>query len=196
VLFTFDDGYSDIAEYALPVLKRYDFGAVVYVVTDRIGARDDWQGEEGERNLLTLMNREQIQHWAARGIEFGGHTRTHCDLTSMSGPELMREVDGCAEDLQQLLGHRPISFAYPYGMYDAQARAFVRKHFELAFTCDEGMVGGTDDPHLLRRMTINPGDTLVEFACKVLYGRNPLGAVRSRLRLRSRFRQWGFLPSH
>jgi len=195
VLFTFDDGYADITEHALPVLQRYGFSAAVYLVTRRLSARDDWPGWNGERNLLALMSSEQVRKWAARGIEFGGHTRTHRDLTSAYGEELTHEVEGCADDLRQLLGRRPISFAYPYGMYNAQVRALVRQHFEIAFTCDEGFAGDTD-PHLFCRMLINPGDSLIEFASKVLYGRNPIGALRSRLRLRSRFREWGLLLGH
>src|SRR5262249_22102192 len=36
VLFTFDDGYSDLTEHALPTLQRYGFGAVVFVVTGQL----------------------------------------------------------------------------------------------------------------------------------------------------------------
>ena len=37
VLFTFDDGYADLAEFALPVLRRYGFGAAVFIVTRQLG---------------------------------------------------------------------------------------------------------------------------------------------------------------
>ena len=47
VLFTFDDGYADLVDYALPVLRRYGFGAVVYVVTRQLGGTNAWDEVRG-----------------------------------------------------------------------------------------------------------------------------------------------------
>ena len=80
ILLTFDDAYADTAEHALPVLCQHGFGAAVYVVTQRLGATNTWD-DPGKRYMLRLMSAEQIQYWAAKGIEFGAHTRTHADLT-------------------------------------------------------------------------------------------------------------------
>jgi peptidoglycan/xylan/chitin deacetylase (PgdA/CDA1 family) len=186
VLITFDDGYADVSRYALPLLERYRFGAVVYVVTHRTGGRDDWSVRPGQRGALELMTAEQIRDWSMRGIEFGGHSRTHRDLTALSEAEAIGEVRGCQEDLAEILGQHAISFAYPYGRYNPAVRAAARQHFRLAMTCDDGVNDLDTDHHLLKRKVVNPGDSLVEFACKVLWGCNPIGYLRSRLRLRSR----------
>ena len=47
VLLTFDDGYADIVEYALPVLQRHSFGAVVFVVTGRMAGASEWDRVDG-----------------------------------------------------------------------------------------------------------------------------------------------------
>ena len=39
---TFDDGYADFANNAMPVLRRYGFGATVYVLAGKLGGRNDW----------------------------------------------------------------------------------------------------------------------------------------------------------
>jgi peptidoglycan/xylan/chitin deacetylase (PgdA/CDA1 family) len=39
LLLTFDDGYADNLDYALPVLRRYGLPAVVFVVSDAIGQK-------------------------------------------------------------------------------------------------------------------------------------------------------------
>src|SRR6185503_3039819 len=49
---TFDDGYSDVYEYAYPTLKRKGIPAAVFVVTDLVG-RDHWQTHDKLYYLLT-----------------------------------------------------------------------------------------------------------------------------------------------
>jgi peptidoglycan/xylan/chitin deacetylase (PgdA/CDA1 family) len=181
VLLTFDDAYADFPDYALPVLRRHGFRAVVFVVTGWIGARNSWDG-------APLMSAHQIRECSAQGIEFGSHTRTHPDLTSLSGTQLREEIAGSGEDLSAIVGTRVTSFAYPYGFWSEEVRANVRESFDLAFTCDEGLNQIDTDPLLLRRTMVQPGDLLLDLACRVHFGWSPVTALRSRLRLRSRWR--------
>jgi peptidoglycan/xylan/chitin deacetylase (PgdA/CDA1 family) len=181
VLLTFDDAYADFPDYALPVLLRYSFRAVVFVVTGWIGARNSWDG-------APLMSAHQIRQCSAHGIEFGAHSRTHPDLTSLSGTQLWEEIAGSAEDLSAIIGTRVTSFAYPYGFWSEEVRASVRESFDLAFTCEEGLNQIDTDPLLLRRTMVQPGDLLLDLACRVHFGWSPVMALRSRLRLRSRWR--------
>ena len=181
VLLTFDDGYADFPDYALPVLLRYGFRAVVFVVTGWIGARNSWDG-------APLMTAHQIRQCSAHGMEFGAHSRTHPDLTSLSGTQLREEIAGSGEDLSAIIGTRVTSFAYPYGFWSEEVRARVRESFDLAFTCEEGLNQIDTDPLLLRRTMVQPGDLLLDLACRVHFGWSPVTALRSRLRLRSRWR--------
>ncbi|HZW90774.1 MAG TPA: glycosyltransferase, partial [Myxococcaceae bacterium] len=114
VLLTFDDGYGDLADFALPVLERHGFGAAVFVVTGEIGGTNRWDEERGA-GTHRLMNVDQIRDWSARGIEFGAHGRSHVDLTTLPDALLAAELTGCANDLAELLGKPPVAFAYPYG---------------------------------------------------------------------------------
>src|SRR3990172_5351239 len=47
VAVTFDDGYRDLLEHALPVLKEYRIPATVFVVTDGVGKTDAWNEVPG-----------------------------------------------------------------------------------------------------------------------------------------------------
>lgn len=179
VLLTFDDGYADFPDHALPVLRRYGFRAVVFVVTGWIGARNSWDG-------APLMSAHQIRQCSAQGIEFGAHSRTHPDLTSLSGTRLREEIAGSGEDVSAIIGTRVTSFAYPYGFWSEEVRARVRESFDLAFTCEEGLNQIDTDPLLLRRTMVQPGDLLLDLACRVHFGWSLVMALRSRLRLRSR----------
>ena len=63
ILLTFDDAYADTAEYGLPIVRKYGFSCVVFVVTERLGGTNAWDQARG-RATLQLMTAEQIRHWA------------------------------------------------------------------------------------------------------------------------------------
>jgi peptidoglycan/xylan/chitin deacetylase (PgdA/CDA1 family) len=182
VLLTFDDGYADFPDFVLPVLQRHGFGAVVFIITGWIAGANSWDG-------APLMSASQIRECSAQGIEFGAHTRTHPDLTTLSGAKLREEVAGSAEDLSAILGTRVTSFAYPYGFWNEEVLASVRESFDLAFTCEEGLNDIETDPYRLHRTMVQRGDLLLDLACRVRRGWSPLTVLRSRLRIRSRFRK-------
>ena len=188
VLCTFDDGYADLVEHALPVLRRHDFGAAVFVVTGDIGGENQWDQARGSQPHR-LMTAGQIREWSAHGIEFGAHSRTHPDLTTLSGPQLDEEIQGSRDDLSAVTGRAVVSFAYPYGRVNDAVAERARAVFDCAFSCQEGVNTGSSDLHALRRSMVQPGDTLLALACRMRFGRNPAHEWRARLRIRSRFKQ-------
>jgi glycosyltransferase involved in cell wall biosynthesis/peptidoglycan/xylan/chitin deacetylase (PgdA/CDA1 family) len=191
VLLTFDDGYADLVEHALPVLRRYGFGAAVYVVTGQLGGTNAWDEAQGF-GTLRLMTAEQIRHWATQGIEFGAHGRTHADLTTLSSQDLSEEVVGSGKDLASLLGTRVVSFAYPYGFHNPAVDDCVRKAFDLAFLADdrnEGMNHLITDPYLLLRTTVQATDSVLDLEWRARWGHNPFLDLRARVGLRSRLKR-------
>jgi peptidoglycan/xylan/chitin deacetylase (PgdA/CDA1 family)/GT2 family glycosyltransferase len=188
VLLTFDDGYADLTEYAFPVLRRYGFSAAVFIVTGQVGGTNTWDEARGY-GTMRLMTADQIRYWAAQGIEFGAHSRTHADLTPLPAHELADEVIGSRNDLAAVLGSPVVSFAYPYGFHSQAVCDCVRSAFDLAFIADdnvEGMNHLQTDPHLLLRTMVQTGDSLVDLASRVRWGYSPLLNLRARLRLRTR----------
>jgi len=186
VLITLDDGYADIAEYALPAICHRGFSAAVYVVTGQIGGSDAcWQRARGRSGSHRLMDAHQIRYWADQGIEFGAHSRTHPDLTTLSGDRLAEEVEGSSEDLARILGTRPASFAYPYGIYNQKIRDRVARGFDLALSCEAGSNRLTTDPYVLRRVEIMPNHGMIGFACRVRLGGLPAQLMRQSLRARA-----------
>jgi peptidoglycan/xylan/chitin deacetylase (PgdA/CDA1 family) len=182
VLLTFDDAYADLLEHAFPVLEHHGFSAVVFVITRLVGGKTPWDGGR-------LMSADQIRHWAAKGIEFGGHSRTHPDLSTLNGCQLAEEIQGSAEDLAAILGCPATSFAYPYGTCNHMVRECARRAFEMAVTCEEGLNDLETDPYMVRRTMVRPGDSLIDLAFRVRRGRSPLQHWRERLGLRSRLRR-------
>ncbi len=196
VLLTFDDAYADIAEYALPVLERHGFGAAVFVITGRVGGTISWPHRKG---VFRLMSAEQIREWGARGIEFGAHSRTHPDLTTLGPAQLMEEVAESQHDLEVILQSPVRSFAYPYGSHNPAVGECARSVYDLTFSTEEGVNNLGTDSHILRRTGVLPGEFMIDFASRLRWGYSPFERLRARIRLRTRLKnalQAVFARSH
>jgi len=119
---TFDDGYVNVLDAALPVLQRHGFGATAYIISGRLGGTNDW--DEGP--VWPLMSADQVGKLAAAGIEIGSHGATHVRLAGASAEQLAAEVSASRRALTSLTGTEVRGFAYPFGSMDAEARRAVR----------------------------------------------------------------------
>jgi peptidoglycan/xylan/chitin deacetylase (PgdA/CDA1 family) len=118
---TFDDGYASVLDAALPVLHRHGFGATVFVISERLGARNDWD----EGTDWPLLSAAGVRELASAGLEIGSHSASHVPLAGLEPGELGRQVSQSRADLAALLGGEVAGFAYPYGAMDAVARQAV-----------------------------------------------------------------------
>ena len=170
VVITIDDGYADNHAVALPVLRRRRFPATVFLVSERIGGRNDWTAEGAlrDRALLTL---EQMVALESGGVQLGAHTRTHRPLTDLGGPQVSEEVQGSRGDLERVLGHPVAVFAYPFGRYDSRSIEAVRgAGFAGACTTEPHLARLDDDPALIPRIEIRGSDSLPRFLRKLWLG--------------------------
>ena len=131
VLITFDDAFEDFAEVAAPILKRHGFSALVFVPTRRLSKPEGWHGANDPAR--PLMDWDAIRSLAKDGIEFGGHSRTHANLTKISKADREEEIAGCAEDISAQIGKPVEGFAAPYGRVSSEVIEAIRRHYRIAF---------------------------------------------------------------
>jgi peptidoglycan/xylan/chitin deacetylase (PgdA/CDA1 family) len=180
VLITFDDGYEDLAEFALPLLEGAGFSALVFVVTGLLGETNGWDADTGHGGHR-LLSAEQIKEWSNRDIEFGAHTRTHPNLDEISLDDAREEIVGSKDDLEQLV-QRPVrSFAYPFGVAGPQGRKVAADNFGLAFSDAEGRNAAGADRFWLRRTMVQPTDGGLDLASRLYLGRSIKQNARARL---------------
>jgi peptidoglycan/xylan/chitin deacetylase (PgdA/CDA1 family) len=91
-----------------------------------------------------------------RVVAIGSHTLTHPILTSLTGPALESEIRDSRGALEEKLGREVDTFAYPNGDYDAEALAYVRRHYRIA-VASIGDLSPASDPHQLAREPVRPG---------------------------------------
>ncbi len=68
-----------------------------------------------------------VRHLRDSGIAIGNHTSTHPCLDQCTDAELRSEIHRAHEQLADMLGEPPLSFAYPNGNWDARAEQVLRK---------------------------------------------------------------------
>jgi peptidoglycan/xylan/chitin deacetylase (PgdA/CDA1 family) len=120
---TFDDGYVNVLENAVPELVRHGFTATMFIVTGQLGGTNAW--DDGP--VWPLMSADQVRQVAAAGMEIGAHSATHTRLAGVEADRLATEVGGSRSDLSELMGQPIRGFAYPWGNMDAAARGAVRE---------------------------------------------------------------------
>lgn len=134
VALTFDDGFSNFAEVAMPILQEHDVPATVFAVSSYVGQTNDWPGQAAGCGGRRLMSWEQLEKAVRAGFTIGGHTRTHPHLRRLSPSELTDEIAGGLDDIESRLGPCSQYFAYPYGETPAAARQIVSRLANAAVT--------------------------------------------------------------
>jgi glycosyltransferase involved in cell wall biosynthesis/peptidoglycan/xylan/chitin deacetylase (PgdA/CDA1 family)/2-polyprenyl-3-methyl-5-hydroxy-6-metoxy-1,4-benzoquinol methylase len=137
VLITFDDGYDDFATHAWPLLRKYGFSALLFVVTGRVGGQNDWDPPAAAGD--TLLGWDQLRRLRGEGLELGSHSVNHRRLGGLSSVEIVREAAVSRSVLERELGQPVSAFAYPYGDHDAAIQHLAgAAGYDQAFTCEPG----------------------------------------------------------
>lgn len=170
VAITFDDGFADTFAHALPVLARYRIPATMFAVAERIGMNNDWMSSRGFP-MRRLVSAAELREMGAIGIAIGSHTRTHPRLPELDVDAKRDEIRGSKSRLEDLIGRSVTAFAYPYGLFDDDARRLVEEAgYRVAVSTRSGFNRPGIDPYVLRRIEVFGGDSLSQFRNKLKFG--------------------------
>lgn len=132
VAITFDDGFANLIDHAIPTLAEHNFPATIFLVTSYCGGKNNWPGQSyAKASVLPLMSWEQAAALPP-SIAIGAHTVNHPDLTSLTPDGCERELRECQDHIQQRLGRPARSLAYPYGASNPQVQQIASRYFDLA----------------------------------------------------------------
>jgi peptidoglycan/xylan/chitin deacetylase (PgdA/CDA1 family) len=155
VILTFDDGYEDNYTVVFPLLRRYGFTAVFFVVTSAVGTRDH----------LTVS---QIREMAGAGMEIESHGVHHVDFSVLQPDVARRELVESRKAIEGWTGRPVTFFAYPAGRYnEALEHLLDTLGYRGALTTRYGFVSLDGRPFALPRVRITHDDTLASFGHKL-----------------------------
>jgi peptidoglycan/xylan/chitin deacetylase (PgdA/CDA1 family) len=160
IVITFDDGYSDNYHNAYPLLKKHNFPATIFLISDLIN-------DKGGKYL----SQSQIHEMMDNNISFGSHTISHRILTGLRNDEIIGEIRDSKDILESQLGNKINSFAYPVGTradFDDETAEIVK---EYKYTCACSNVYGMNDENsdifALKRIGIETTDCFLLFKQKL-----------------------------
>jgi peptidoglycan/xylan/chitin deacetylase (PgdA/CDA1 family) len=154
VALTFDDGYLNFFEHALPVLAEYQFPATVFVVTGYCGLHNGWRSRQRHPARLELMGWRELREAVRLGIALGAHTVNHPDLPALPPDEVDRELRDCRASLEDRTSQAVETFAYPYGAWSPAVRLAVSRHFRVGCGTVLRCVDSRSDPFVLPRIDV------------------------------------------
>lgn len=141
VVLTFDDGYEDFYTTVLPLLRKYNARATVYVINHYIGRTG-------------FLNQRQLEEIRDSGlVEIGAHTLDHAYLKDLSDEVAYTQMRESKLDLEKRLHINVRTLAYPYGAFAARTVPLARKAgFSAAVSVVPGAVQTQDEILYLYRI--------------------------------------------
>ena len=153
VVLTFDDGWKSVLTTVKPVLDKYNYTATVFLIAQSVGSgakRLTWSDAVALRKA---------------GYEIGSHTLSHAYLTRRNPKEtkdafekrIYKEIADSKRLIEQNLGERITTIAYPYGLYDDFVMQTTQEEgFTVGCTIDRGPADNESAAlRLPRQMIVN-----------------------------------------
>lgn len=178
IVLTFDDGFVDNYTELYPLLKKYNFKAVCFIVLGRIGQRVDWNGKYINDNMH-LMSKEQLLTIGSH-IELGYHTFKHDNYAELSLDEIEKDLQLCQDVItKEELKIFP-ALAYTFGGYYRKNEPQQKQFFELLkkYGIKYGLRIGNrinvfpiKNMYEVQRIDIRGKDSFETFKTKVTLGR-------------------------
>lgn len=158
ILITFDDGYKNVYKYAMPILKKYNLKACVFIIGNTL---------EEDNEYISYGDIEDCK-LRYSNIEFASHSyslHTRGSVESLNKKELVEEL----KKYENVMGKCKY-FAYPFGHYTNDMISALKKYnYNLAFLFEMPRKARiSDDDYLIPRVNTSFSQSVLRFALKIL----------------------------
>jgi peptidoglycan/xylan/chitin deacetylase (PgdA/CDA1 family) len=162
VVVTFDDGFRDFHDHALPLLVRHRVPALLYLATGLVQ-------DGGPPPTPESLSWSQLEEAVATGlVTVGSHTHSHVSLAQATEDRAEVEMRRSKELIEDRLGIPCRHFAYPWAVGSAPADRVARGLFDtVAWDAWRTNRRGRIDRHRLGRTPVLRNDGRMFFRAKV-----------------------------
>lgn len=174
VSITFDDGYINFAELALPILQEYNCHATVFVPSGKVASYNDWDEGINGFHRMEIMSYSTLRQLPKEFVEIGSHGISHLPLSHLSCNEIKKEIIESKIEIEQNLSRPIYFFAFPFGAYPFAYRFMLydkENHllggYRAACTTWWGRYNSIKDINTLRRIRIFDCDSFTDFVDKM-----------------------------
>jgi len=119
VMLTFDDTDLDQYTVAKPILDKYGYKGVFFVMTVSIGRP-------------RYMSKEQIKDLSDKGHVIASHTWDHHNVKKYQGLDWVTQIEKPTKQLEAITGKKIQYFAYPFGLWNHEAIPELKKRGMIA----------------------------------------------------------------
>lgn len=125
IMLTFDDTDLDQFTVVNPTLKKHGFKGVYFIMTVSIGKKG---------KFVDYMSSAQIKQLSDEGNVIGSHTYDHKNFKKYAGKDWVEQLDKPTKKLEEITGKKMTSFAYPFGLWNAEGIPELKKRgFKMAY---------------------------------------------------------------
>ncbi len=160
ISITFDDGYLSVLKNALPILKKYDIKASIFVSSGLLGTT--YTTSDGAK--LWIFSLDEFRgHDGFSVFELLSHTKSHHELPRLSKEEITQEL---SEDIDFLNGiaQTPKILAYPRGKFSTDTIEVLKEYgWQGAVTTLPGLFMNENDPFMVPRNFVGKPTSFLEF---------------------------------
>jgi peptidoglycan/xylan/chitin deacetylase (PgdA/CDA1 family) len=171
VAVTFDDGFVDILENALPELMKRSIPFTIFFPTGYLGEYPQWvKNKEYRLYLGPVMNEGQVRDMSKfELVTVGSHCVSHAALSLMDEVSAKKEIQNSKNKLEDIIGRKVNLLSFPHGACTDKCISFARlAGYERVFTIQPSLGITYPDEFVTGRVGVSAEDWLLEFRLKMV----------------------------
>lgn len=129
VSISFDDGYKDNVDIALPILNKFNIKATFFIVANLLNCLDNkkYRHVYNMYKNLPVVDKEDMFKLVEEGMEIGSHGLSHRFMGKFCEKEFKIECHKSKDILEKTLNIKIYSFAYPNGEVPKNAESILKE---------------------------------------------------------------------
>lgn len=144
VVITFDIGYKNFYENVFPILKKYKFKAILFLITANVD------------ELSNSLTSNEVKEISDYGIDIGIRGNTNFAMNELTLLDKERVIKSGVFDLEKIVNKKPVGFSFPYGLFDEGSVNLLNKYnIVSSFTLDKEVTKKGQNLYRIPRMLID-----------------------------------------